>query len=207
MDTPADNGHTACQIFLIFLQIFSNFSRLRGEVMDHRRTLTNESDFVIYTHYGSPHFDKSRFVHVRNTDRIPKPADGTGLWASRDNDPNGWAAWCRKNDYNADELGVFFRFTLPEARILTISELSDLVPLPKIHPWEYPGQLSEDDIPQFDYMNGGYVSSWCYLDFENLSEEYDAIELRNSGNFTYSLYGWDCDCLLVLKPDKIAEIS
>ena len=174
--------------------------------MDRRNTLTNKSNTVIYTHYGSPHFDKSLFVPVRNMDRLPKPADGTGLWASRDNDPSGWAAWCRKNDYKAEELGVFFRFTLPEARILTISELSDLVPLPKTHPWEYPGQLSEDDIPQFDYMNGGYVSSWCYLDFENLSEEYDAIEMRNSGDFTYSLYGWDCDCILVLKPDKIVEI-
>ena len=47
--------------------------------MDSRKTLTNESDFVIYTHYGSPHFDKSLFVSVRNMDRHPKPADGTGL--------------------------------------------------------------------------------------------------------------------------------
>lgn len=175
--------------------------------MDKQNTLLNESDTVIYTHYGSPHFDKSRFVPAHNMDRLPKPKDGTGLWACRDNDPSGWETWCRKNDYKVDDLVTFFRFTLPDAHILTISELSDLVPLPKTHPWDYPGKLAEDEIPQFDYMNGGYVPSWCYLDFEKLFEEYDAIELRNSEVFTYTLYAWDCDCLLVLRSDKIREIA
>ena len=108
--------------FSYFFANFSNFSRLRGEVMDHRRTLTNESDFVIYTHYGSPHFDKSRFVPVRNTDRIPKPADGTGLWVSCESDPDGREPWCRRNDYKADEHDMHFRFAIPDAHILTISE-------------------------------------------------------------------------------------
>ena len=64
--------------------------------MDSRNTLMNKSNSLIYTHYGSLHFDKSLCVSVRNMDRHPKPADGTGLWASRENDTDGWEAWCRK---------------------------------------------------------------------------------------------------------------
>ncbi len=62
--------------------------------MDSRNTLMNKSNSLIYTHYGSLHFDKSLFVPVRNMDRLPKPADGTGLWASQDNDPDGWDCSC-----------------------------------------------------------------------------------------------------------------
>ena len=96
--------------------------------MDSRNTLMNKSNSLIYTHYGSLHFDKSMFVSVRNMDRHPKPADGTGLWASRKNDIDGRELWCQKNNYKADELDMHFRFTIPDAHILTISEQPDLNP-------------------------------------------------------------------------------
>ena len=64
--------------------------------MDSRNTLMNKSNSLIYTHYGSLHFDKSLFVSVRNMDRLPKPADGTGLWVSCENDTDGWEPWCRE---------------------------------------------------------------------------------------------------------------
>ena len=96
--------------------------------MDSRNTFMNKSNSLINTHYGSLHFDKSLFVSVRNMDRLPKPADGTGLWASRKNDIDGWEAWCRRNDYKADEHDMHFRFTIPDAHILTISEQPDLNP-------------------------------------------------------------------------------
>lgn len=90
--------------------------------MDSRNTLMNKSNSVIYTRYGYPHFDKSLLVPVRNMDRLPKPADGTGLWVSRESDPDGWVLWCRRNDYKADELDMHFHFTIPDAHILTISK-------------------------------------------------------------------------------------
>lgn len=31
----------------------------------------------------------------------------------------------------------------------------------------------------------------------------DAIELKNERNFHYILYGWDCECILVLNKEKI----
>jgi len=51
-----------------------------------------------------------------------------------------------------------------------------------------------------------YVPNWCYLDFEKLAGEYDAIELRNNGVFTDSLPTWDCDCLLVLRAERVREV-
>ncbi len=48
-----------------------------------------------------------------------------------------------------------------------------------------------------------YVPNWCCLDFEKLAEEYDAIELRNSGAFADSLPAWDCDGILVLRAEKV----
>lgn len=160
---------------------------------------------VVYVHFGTTRFDSNHFIPVKNSRYHIKPAGHTGLWASRENDAYGWDVWCRRNDYKVEKLEKSFRFTLPDANILAISEPDDLIPLPKLHPWEYT-ELTPDDIPSFDLVNGEYVPSWCYLDFEKLAETYDAIELRNSQLFSYILYGWDCDCLLVLNGDKITEV-
>ena len=174
--------------------------------MDKATTLLQDNNTIIYVHFGSEHFESERFNSIQNVIFRPKPVGGTRLWASRENEPDGWEPWCRGNDYNVDKLNVYFRFTMPDAHILTISEPADLIPLPKLHPWEYT-EPQPDDIPDFDLVNGVYVPSWCYLDFEKLSENYDAIELRNCQSFSYILAGWDCNCLLVLNPDKVAEIS
>ena len=34
----------------------------------------------------------------------------------------------------------------------------------------------------------------------------DAIELRNSGAFREPFPTWDCDCIVVMKADKIREV-
>ncbi len=174
--------------------------------MDIQTAIENNAAPVVYVHYGASHFDPARFVPAKNTKHFNnKPVCHTGLWASRENDEYGWEAWCRKNDFKVERLDTFFRFTLTGAHILTISEPVDLIPLPKLHPWEYI-ERNPDHIPRFEMVNNEYVPSWCYLDFEKLSEDYDAIELKNSFLFDYILFGWDCDCLLVLNPDKIFEI-
>jgi hypothetical protein len=50
------------------------------------------------------------------------------------------------------------------------------------------------------------MPNWCYLDFEKLAEDYDAIELQNHWFFNSSLDTWDCNCILVLKADKVVGI-
>ena len=173
--------------------------------MYSRATMSQKSDPIVYVHYGAPHFEPELFSPVKNTIYRTKPISHTGLWASRENDEYGWEPWCRRNDYRIEQLDSYFRFALPDANILTISEPDDLIPLPKLHLWEYT-EPSTDEIPDFHLINNEYVPAWCYLDFEKLAEEYDAIELRNSQLFTYMLYGWDCNCLLVLKSEKMREL-
>jgi len=48
-----------------------------------------------------------------------------------------------------------------------------------------------------------------FLDFEKIKESYDAIELLISKDqrLYYKLYGWDCDCILVLNKDAIEEVK
>ena len=169
-----------------------------------------------YVHYGSDHFDSAAFIPVRNAGLLeggwrPKPADGTGLWASRENDEWGWEAWCRGAKFNLDRLRHSFRFTLPDARILELNDPDQLTDLPKLHPWEpkrvaWVETIKPGEIPTMDQLQELYMPNWCYLDFEKLAEDYDAIELQNYRFFNSSLATWDCNCILVLKADKVVEI-
>lgn len=57
--------------------------------------------------------------------------------------------------------------------------------------------IKPGEIPTIEQLQELYMPNWCYLDFEKLAEEYDAVELRNSHLFRTSLSTWDCDCILV----------
>ena len=54
-----------------------------------------------------------------------------------------------------------------------------------------------------------YGNITVFLDFEKLAKQYDAIELFVYGDFDLQglLGTWDCDCVLVLNPDAVQEIS
>ena len=100
-----------------------------------------EERMTTYVHFGSDHFIPAAFISARNADWQhggwrPKPADGTGLWVSRENDEWGWEAWCRGANFNIEQLQHSFRFTLPDANILELSDPEQLIDLPKLHPWE-----------------------------------------------------------------------
>ena len=119
-------------------------------------------------------------------------------------DEDGWAAWCRANEFNIPSLDQSFCFTLPAARILTISAPRDLIPLPKIHPWEPRG--ASFMTTSFD-PGMIYTPQWCYLDFEKLAKEYDAIELINSAELYFFLHTWDCNCILVMRKEVIMPLA
>ncbi len=137
-----------------------------------------------YIHYGHKSFEESLFVEIKNKPFV-KPKGG--LWASRIDSEYGWKSW---NEYSyfrecSDENS--FVFALKEnARILIIDSQEKLETLPK----------NETII----YDMGNYN-----LDFEKLKEDYDAIEvlISKDSRLYWSLYGWDCDSLLVLNKDII----
>lgn len=145
----------------------------------------------IYIHYGSKRFRPKLFKPIRNRDFFNKP-DG-GLWASAVDAEYGWKQWCEDEDYCECNDQEAFRFTLADgANVVHIRDAADLTDLPKTtNPHDFT-----------------WVSN-ASLDFEKmLADGVDAIELKLSDNWQmyWDMYGWDCDCILVLNPDVVQEI-
>lgn len=117
---------------------------------------------------------------------LPKPFGG--LWASRVNAKWGWKDWCESEEFRECNKNNSFSFVISDvAKILQINSVKDIENLPLI----------------------SKNSSWICLDFEELSRDYDAIEVNISEDemLYWNLYGWDCDSILVMNPDVIQEIQ
>lgn len=142
-----------------------------------------------YIHYGSKNFDPQRFQKISNIPEFIKPSGG--LWASRVDAEYGWKEWCNDNSFNSD-VKEYFKFNLkPDAKILIIENATQLNLLPK----------NEENV----IINKLYKT----LDFEKLAKEYDAIEVLISADHKlyWDLYGWDCDSILIMNPEKVDEIK
>lgn len=136
-----------------------------------------------YTHYGHDKFEKELFSEIINRKYFSKPYGG--LWACAENYEYNWFKWCNDNDFHIDNNKISFEFEIkPDSKILKIHNSAIL-----------------DTLPQaFSRM-----VDIIYLDFENLKENYDAIEvlISKDQNLYWSLYGWDCDSILIMNKDII----
>lgn len=148
----------------------------------------------IYIHYGSNEFKPKLFKPVKNEMMFTKPKGG--LWASPINAKESWKEWCERNDFHLQLLEKSFVFGLkPETKVLFIDDVKQLDDLPKV---KNPAIFENFNI-------------WVCLDFEELSKEYDAIEITLSeekshngefwGGLYDKLYGWDCDSICIMNPD------
>ena len=144
----------------------------------------------VYIHYGD---DTFRIPHpIVNRQFFTKPRGG--LWASRKDGDMTWKDWCESEEFHLDRLNMSFEFTLKDdARILTLSDPEQLLDLPK--------------TPYLDPVRWPCECLSVYLDFEKLKEQYDAIELTNICGFYWSLYGWDCNSILIMNPDIVEVVS
>ena len=163
-------------------------------------------DKQYYIHYGSNKFDINKFRKIKNDMNIRLPKPFGGLWASRVDSKNGWFYWCKENEFNEDRLNEYFTFTLKDdARVLTITDEFQLTDLPKIDEG-----FSEEYLEYRQYIGlDSRIFPWIRLDFEKLSEEYDAIEvLLSEGKYSLriELSGWDCDSIIIMNP-KIIELE
>lgn len=141
-----------------------------------------------YIHYGHNAFSKSEFSPIKNHNTWIKPSGG--LWGSRPNSEFGWKVWCIDNNFRLERLRDYFCFTLThDTRKLDITRPSDLEVLPKL-----PGS------EQF--------GSSVFLDFEQISNDYDAVEVFLNGDLDFQsiLCGWDCNSILILNPDVVREL-
>lgn len=156
-------------------------------------------DKPIYIHYGSKHFDPTIAQRARNQP-IPwnKPQGDTGLWASRVDSSYGWKTWCEDEDFRKCSEENSFIFSLKDgANVVMVNKPEDLGKIP--------------------LQKSPYILSDTCIDFEEcLREGIDAIELAwygdewadvKSGDMYMKLYGWDCDCILILDPDIVEEIT
>lgn len=139
-----------------------------------------------FIHYGHKKFDQKLFKNIKNWEIHSKPKGG--LWASDIKAKYGWKDWCKDEDFCECYTDNSFVFGLkPDARILVINKVSDLEKLPRF----------KTEI--FD------VSIWYSLDFEQISKDYDVMEVNISKDpdLYWKLYGWDCDSIVVMNPDVI----
>jgi hypothetical protein len=153
-----------------------------------------------YIHYGSSQYDSEKFMPIKNRLLSVKPEGG--MWGSLENASYGWKEWCKGQDFHTYKLEKHFIFTLaPNANILQINSKDDLLTLPKA---ESP-IVNGKEFPTS-------IMPWVLLDFEKLlADGVDAIQLNMSSDTAskyndslyQTLYGWDCDSLLVMNKDVI----
>lgn len=147
-----------------------------------------------YICYNCGQFDRRLFQPISNTPLFSKPTGG--LWASDVNAKFGWKDWCQSQGYSADTEGTFgysedncFKFTLSDnANVVSIKSNKDIAALP----------LVKNTLP--------FELPMTCIDFEEcVRRGIDAIELYLSENreLYWSLYGWDCDSILVMNPDVV----
>lgn len=145
--------------------------------------------------YGSKSFNRKKFNPIKNKDWI-KPSGG--LWASPIKSNWGWKDWCKSQEFQLEKLSIFFKFTF-KGKAFVINNLEDSAKLP----WK-PNPI----LPKKLILNSSFSFAYV-IDFELLSKKYDGVFLTVQGEFEtrfprkYSLYGWDCETLLVLNPRSI----
>lgn len=149
----------------------------------------------MYIHYGHDKFDIDLFNPIKNRFMFPKP--NGGFWACKKNYDYPWSKWCEDANYIYDNQFLSFEFDLiKDAKILTINKHKQLKKLPK----NKETIAMEKNIHIFKSE-----FNIRYLDFEKLSLKYDAIEvlISKDRDLYFSLYGWDCDSILIMNPKII----
>lgn len=132
-------------------------------------------------HYGSTRFEPRKFTPV--CDRHFVKPNG-GLWASPVDSKWGWKQWCESEGFRLAALKLSFTFTF-RGSLFVIDSAEDMNRLP----W-----IDSLHCPLFEPLQ------FC---------GYDAIHLTVKGEretrFSHprSLYGWDCESVLILNPSCI----
>ena len=136
-------------------------------------------------HYGNTHYIPSWFEPISDEPFRNKPKGG--LWTSPINSEYGWSDWCEGEGYG--DLSAWFELDF-NGTVLEIDSFEDMNELPWIE------------------SDGHYFVSFqaiCACGFA-----YDAIHLTEKGQketrMTHpkSLYGWDCETVLVMNPDSVS---
>lgn len=141
-------------------------------------------------HYGSDAFSFSKFKPVIDETYQGWIKPKGGLWTSPVDSKFGWKQWCKAEDFPID-LDHSFELQL-DGNVIVIDKESDL------------DKLCWRDISQWSK----YSFFWEPL----VNEGVDAVYLTEEGQWKTrfsspkSLYGWDCESVLVMNPKCIMPI-
>lgn len=165
-----------------------------------------------FVSYGTNHFDYEGFRKIQNDKGfsfVNKPLPHTGLWASPEKSSYGWFNWCSDNNYHNDKSywqNFFVFHLLGRARVMYIDSLDDFQRLMK----PYFRRRS------YECVTGTHFA-YSSINFEAMRKKYDAVWLTVKGeeqtripdinDISYSLYGWDCESLLVLNRGVVVEVD
>jgi hypothetical protein len=153
-----------------------------------------------YIHYGAKQYDPEKFHQIKNRFRPITAKPEGGLWGSPVGAKYGWKEWNESNDFVKCDENNSFRFRLKkDAKILIIDAEDKLCLLPDA---DMPPVSSELYSERYSDL----YSDKKFIDFEKLVElGYDAVEVLISEcqSLYTTLYGWDCDSVLVLNKDAI----
>ena len=128
-------------------------------------------------HYGNNRFIKERFKPIADIPFRKKPSGG--LWTSPVDSNYGWIDWNEMENFA--DVSTYFDITF-RGEVFEINSVEDMNKLPWIE------------------SNGTWFISFEPLVFMG----YDAIHLTDKGQedtrLTYpkSLYGWDCETVLIM---------
>jgi hypothetical protein len=141
------------------------------------------SRWPLLIHYGSNVFDQNAMKPIKNENWV-KPKGG--LWTSPVNSEYGWKDWCHSEQFrDCDKSNAFILQLKETAKVLIIDSLKDLENAPLVC------------VSHINYNQH-------FLDFETIAKNYDAIWLTENGQYStryshpISLYGWDCESVLLL---------
>ena len=152
-----------------------------------------------YIHYGHERFDRNLFTPVSNCPlNLNKPSGG--MWASPVDTERGWHDWGRNNPHLQGRFRTSFQFELsPDARVLELTPFNV---------WELPVD-AESVFKRCSREERYGLAMVQAIDFEALAREYDVLEcsLTDYPELYWSLYGWDCDSIVILNPDVIVEVT
>ena len=147
-----------------------------------------------YIVLGKTELKEELFNKDLTNNGINKPKGG--LWSSPYNKDtiSGWYQFCKEQNFIKADNTVGVIFTLKEeARVYTIDSKEDLDNLAN----KYPIVVKEN--LRYNFM----------IDYTKVSKDYDAIYLTDKGQWATrfsrpnTLYGWDCETLLVLNFNAI----
>ena len=166
----------------------------------------NNEEIVFITRGCGDKFDPTRFNKIENIPGFCKPKGG--LWSSPEKSEWGWIDWCESEEFRLDKVRASsFRFKLrAKSKVYKIDSIIDLLRVPytkrKYEGLSYMSFMAMEKIIDFEKMAAEYDAIWLTVQGE--SQTRWPMDYRFSDNF--NLYGWDCETLLVLRPECIEVV-